>query len=357
MSANAQVFAAELIQGGASAIAAQAAGALVEGDEAIAARWSPRAFEHWKADLAGRLAYLAVAVRAGRPELFASHLRWSLRAFAAREVPADDLALAIDRVREAVLDALPPMAHDAVLRVLDAGAAVLEEPVDERPVGRLLGAHHAELGQRYMLALLEGDRDRASRLIMQAVEGGVSVPEIYAEVLGPVQQELGELWMAGDIHIGAEHFATETTRHVMSQLFPVIARTPKREGRVALAASVDGNQHDIGIRMVADLLEMDGWRPVYLGASVPAPDLVETAIDFGVDLVVLSAMLALHVDAAREAIAVFRECPQTCDLPIIVGGPAFADAPGLWAEIGADGFADRAAEIARVAERLIATRS
>ena len=357
MSAESQAFAAEFIQGGASAIAAQAAASLVENDTALAARWAPHAFEHWKADLAGRLAYLAVAVRAGRAELFASHLRWSTHAFAAREVPIDDLALAVDCLRDAVLESLPPAAHEAVLRVLDAGAAVLEEPAEQRPVGRALGAHHAELGQRYMLALLEGDRDRASRLIMEAAESGVSVPEIYAEVLGPVQRELGELWMAGDIHIGAEHFATETTRHVMSQLFPVIARTPKRAGRVVLASSVEGNQHDIGIRMVADLLEMDGWRPVYLGASVPAPDLVETAIDFGVTLVVLSATLALHIDAARETVALFRECPQTCDLPIIVGGPAFGDAPGLWAEIGADGFAERAGDIARIAERLIATRS
>lgn len=329
---------------------------MTDRDPSLAERWGLGAFAHWKADLADRLAYLATAVRAGRPELFASHVRWSAFAFRSRGVPIDDLRLAVESLGESAVDAMPPMAVPPVRAAVDAALAVLAQPMSDRPMGRSFDAEHAELSQRYMLALLEGDRDRASRLILEAVDGGLSVPEVYGKVLGPVQQELGELWMAGDLHIGAEHFATETTRHVMSQLFPVITRMPKREGRVALASSVEGNQHDIGIRMVADLLEMDGWRPVYLGASVPAPDLVETAIDFNVDVVVLSAMLALHIDATREAISAFRAHEQTRELPIIVGGPAFGDAPGLWAELGADGFADRAADIAGVAERLVANR-
>ena len=40
-----------------------------------------------------------------------------------------------------------------------------------------------------------------------------------------------------------------------------------------------GNAHEIGVRMVADRFEWEGWRVVYLGPSVPPEDLGQAAAD------------------------------------------------------------------------------
>jgi hypothetical protein len=36
-----------------------------------------------------------------------------------------------------------------------------------------------------------------------------------------------------------------------------------------VAACVSGELHEIGVRMLCDLLEMEGWNTIYLGANVP----------------------------------------------------------------------------------------
>ena len=119
------------------------------------------------------------------------------------------------------------------------------------------------LASTYLLALLEGDRRRASRMILNAVEQGHDVRELYLQVLLAAQAELGGLWMANEINVAEEHFASQTTRMVMAQLLPHASFRPPN-GKTMLAAAVAGNQHEIGLQAVADFFESSGptYRPV-----------------------------------------------------------------------------------------------
>ncbi|MDZ7776615.1 MAG: hypothetical protein U5L09_13885 [Bacteroidales bacterium] len=56
----------------------------------------------------------------------------------------------------------------------------------------------------------------------------------------------------------------------MSQLYPYIFNS-QRVGKSMVAATVGGELHEMGIRMVADFFEMEGWDTWYLGANAPAP--------------------------------------------------------------------------------------
>ncbi len=47
---------------------------------------------------------------------------------------------------------------------------------------------------------------------------GRSVGELYLNVLLPAQAELGRMWLAGEINVAEEHFASQATRMVMAQL-------------------------------------------------------------------------------------------------------------------------------------------
>src|SRR5262249_31800717 len=125
------------------------------------------------------------------------------------------------------------------------------------------------LGASYLLALLEGDRLHASRLITDAAKAGMPVSHNYLCVLWPLLKELGRMWELAEIDVAEEHFATATTGMVMAQLYPYLERK-KSNGRTVVAATVEGNQHELGVRMVADFFEMAGWRAVYLGSGVPA---------------------------------------------------------------------------------------
>jgi methanogenic corrinoid protein MtbC1 len=91
------------------------------------------------------------------------------------------------------------------------------------------------------------------------------------------------------------------------------------------------------LRAVADLYRLAGWRCLYLGANVPAPEIARAAGTFDVDLVVLNTTLATQLKALGEAIATIRRLAP--ERKILVGGLAFDGVPDLWRQLGADGYA------------------
>jgi methanogenic corrinoid protein MtbC1 len=122
--------------------------------------------------------------------------------------------------------------------------------------------------------------------------------------------------------------------------------------RSMLAAAVPGNAHDIGLRMVTDMFRLAGWRCLFLGANVPASEIANAAVSQDVDLVVLSATLATQLKELEHAIAMIRAAGARAR--ILAGGLAFADAPALWRQLGADGYASDLDAAVAAGERLVA---
>ena len=119
----------------------------------------------------------------------------------------------------------------------------------------------------------------------------------------------------------------------------LLANAPRRErnGRTIIAAAVQGNTHDVGVRMIADTFEMDGWRSIYLGANIPAADLASAVADFGGELVAISAALPTQLQTVADTIELLRRCTHNGPTPrIIVGGCALAGIEDLWERLGAD---------------------
>lgn len=219
-----------------------------------------------------------------------------------------------------------------ITQYLDAAIREFRSAPDHVPSTLSVATPQGKLAAQYLLAVLEGDRHRACRLIFEPVQSGtLSIREAYLEVLQPVQVELGRLWHMNESTVAEEHFCTATTQMLMSQLALHMPRAP-RHGKTVVAASVEHNAHDLGIRMIADFLEMDGWKAVYLGASVPPDDLALAVVDFSADLLCLSAGISPQLTAVTESIAAVRRGPfgvhhpRSDSVKILVGGLAFTTA-------------------------------
>src|ERR1035438_10652252 len=86
--------------------------------------------------------------------------------------------------------------------------------------------------------------------------------------------------------------------------------------------------------MLCDLLEMEGWNTIYLGANVPTAGIVDVLRDLHSNILAVSASMTFHIRAVREVIAAVRlASPAT---RILVGGYAFKIASSLWRDVGAD---------------------
>jgi methanogenic corrinoid protein MtbC1/DNA-binding XRE family transcriptional regulator len=153
----------------------------------------------------------------------------------------------------------------------------------------------------YLKTLLEGNDEAAQDLIDRLVQDGLTSPEIYLHVLAPAMERIGDLWCDGHINAAHEHLATQITLAQMEKMRSFMSPAPL-SGPRALIACAQCEQHLIGARMAADLFMLDGWRVDFLGADVPASNLVELVDERRPHVVGLSVTLKQNLKYAWRAI-------------------------------------------------------
>ena len=241
------------------------------------------------------------------------------------------------RLREEVLSGRVAQLEKQVVGVLSSVTLANDDSSFLDP-----GQPLAELARQYLSALLRYDRHPASALVLEAVKNQVSIKEIYCHVFAPCQYEIGRLWQSNVVSVAQEHYCTASTQLIMSQLYPYIFSLDRTLRGTIVASCVSGELHEMGARMLCDLLEMEGWNTIYLGANVPTAGIVDVLRDSHSDILALSASMTVHIPAVREVIAAVRLAnPAT---RILVGGYAFKIAPNLWRDVGADYWTKDAAD-------------
>ena len=205
------------------------------------------------------------------------------------------------------------------------------------------------VAREYVDLLRDADRRAAIDLVLRAAAKH-PVEQIYTGVLQEAQYEVGRLWEANEISVAQEHYSTAVTQLVMSLLYPRISETPKTRGTFA-GVCVEGELHEVGIRMVCDLFELRGWQSFYLGSSMPSTEVLHFLEEKRPDVIGISAIYEANVESARQLIARLRAVIAS-SVRILAGGRPFVRYPELWREIGADGSAADAAGSVETAEKL-----
>ena len=171
-------------------------------------------------------------------------------------------------------------------------------------------------GDHFASVLLAGDRPGALACAREAFARGVD--HLYEDVVQPALVRLGELWVRNEITIAEQHVATALAQSVLGALYPEFPWPPP--GPRALIACVAGEHHELGARMVADLLTLDGWDGTFLGADVPDAALLDRVAQTRPGLVVLSLTMAPRRRALAPLVAELRRQPSSPK--ILVGGSA-----------------------------------
>lgn len=210
----------------------------------------------------------------------------------------------------------------------------------------------APVAHDYLDLLLSARRREAENLVLKTVDSGADIRDIYLHVFQPVQYEVGRLWQINKVSVAQEHFCTAATQMVMARLFPQILSTP-RSGNSLVACCVGGELHELGIRMVSDFFEMDGWNTYYLGASTPDADVAHAIHQNGANLLCISVTMPFNVHLAAKLIRTVRDNAQNTPVKILTGGFPFNANPNLYAEIGADAMATNALEAVRIGTELV----
>jgi MerR family transcriptional regulator, light-induced transcriptional regulator len=319
----------------------------------LAVRYGPIGREKCLQDANYHLAYLADAMSAETPALFGNYVAWAKVMLGKRNIPEEDLARHLELTRTMLRETLAGDTGALAVEYVSAGLAQLQSfPVD-LPTCLSEDALHAGLAFEYLAALLKGERHVASKLVVDAAAAGTPVREIYLHVFQAAQYEVGRLWQINEITVAQEHYCTAAAQLIMSQLYPYVFASEKTEGTL-VATCVAGDLHEIGIRMVTDFFEMDGWNTYYLGASTPAQAVVDTVVQHQAQVLAISATILGGLRGVDELIHRVRAQPACRDVKILVGGYPFLVAPELWERVGADGTAANAQDAIALAGRLAA---
>ena len=200
-----------------------------------------------------------------------------------------------------------------------------------------------DLARSYLSLLLQHRSRDAFDAVEARLDAGLSIRDLYLKVFQPVQREVGRLWESRQLSIAQEHYITTATQVVMSKLYAYVVASP-RIGKTFVAACVGDQLHEMGMRMVADFVEMEGWDTVYLGSNLRLNEIPQAVIDNRADALGLSATLPNHVDDIRDLVSRLRADVKTRGVHVIVGGYAFGDGRADWSTTGANSFARDANE-------------
>ncbi len=306
---------------------------------ALAAAYGPKQRDAALRDAVYNLSFLLEAAADDSPGLFAEYVAWLHPLLERYGVSADHLTVHLECLGEVLRERLPAEAAARVEPCLRAGILRLGKGV--RPPESFLGVGGGVLeglARLYLTALLKGDRRTARRLVLASLEGGTDLREVYLGVFQRCQWELGRLWQLNQVSVAQEHYCTAATQLIMSELYPRVFER-ERTGRTLVAASVEGELHEMGVRMVSDFLEMEGWDTYYLGAGTPLSGLIDALAERKADALALSATMTFHVGRVEAVVRAVRERLEFDRLQILVGGLPFNLDPDLWRKVGADGTA------------------
>lgn len=199
---------------------------------------------------------------------------------------------------------------------------------------------------------------RVARIWVEAVRARGASPEmIFLELLAPAARRLGELWEADLCDFTQVTLGLWRIQQVVHELAPSFRNDVQfaPSGRRVLLSAAPGDQHTLGLLMVAEFFRHSGWE-VCAGASGHSLDLVQAVQAERFDVLGFSVGSEARLEALKRLIAAVRAASSNPDLIVMVGGPIFVEHPEWVALVGADATATDAKDAVRRADEMVPLR-
>ena len=205
--------------------------------------------------------------------------------------------------------------------------------------------------QEVYSAVVNGNASEVKEKVQAALDNGVEAETILNNGLIAAMKEVGQLFEDGEYFVPEMLISARAMQAGMSVLRPILVdQDIKPVGKVVIG-TVKGDLHDIGKNLVSMMLEGSGFQMIDIGTDVSPEKFLEAINEHKPDIVGMSALLTTTMMNIPKTISYLAEQGVRNKIKIIIGGAPvsqkFAD------EIGADGFAPDASQVAAVAKRLM----
>ena len=205
------------------------------------------------------------------------------------------------------------------------------------------------LSQRLFDAIVGGKALLAQSLVEEELRAGAEPLALVSETMIPAMDEVGKLFQEEEFFVPELLLSARAMKAAMEPLRPLLAAKGAKPAGVVVAGAVKGDLHDIGKNLVVSMLEGAGFQVVDLGADVTPEAFVEAIRERRPQIVCLSALLTVTMEAMRTTIAAIEAAGLRGDVKILVGGAPLSERYAR--EIGADGYGATATDAVALARR------
>lgn len=183
--------------------------------------------------------------------------------------------------------------------------------------------------------LLEGKKEDARQLILDICNMGVPIDDIYYNILEKTLIEIGDLWGKGKVDVWKEHYVSENILDIMRDIKSFYEKE-KNIKKSVIALTASGELHNIGLKMISDLLELEGYKVTYLGVNVPTLSLLNAIESENPKVIAISVTMEYNIDSSKNMIEAIRSKFRDKAPIIIIGGRAFLNIKDVCSVTGAD---------------------
>jgi len=191
-----------------------------------------------------------------------------------------------------------------ISRLARLGEAELDQILGPGAPGSPDGSPQQSLGAQIIAAAADYRPEDCDRLLAMAL-ALLPVSQVVIDVLAPALVEVGERWHRGQFSIAQERIVSSAVRKQLSSVLDTYSRIAS--GPLMVLSTPAGERHELGILMCALLAASRNIRCHYLGADLPAEDLVTYATRVRADVLALSVVSGANATAALDELARLAE--------------------------------------------------
>ena len=202
-------------------------------------------------------------------------------------------------------------------------------------------------------AVEEYDADLAETAAKEALSAGLDPIEAIQLGLSKGMNTISELFDEGEVFVPQILLAAEAFERAVAVLTADISMEDKAKATVGkvLIHTVQGDIHDVGKNIVKTMLAASGFEVIDLGRDVPVDVVIAKVKELKVDIVAGSALMTTTMPSQRDIVKGLEEEGIRGNVKCMFGGAPVS--PEWVDQIGADGYAENAAEAIKIAKELV----
>jgi methylmalonyl-CoA mutase cobalamin-binding domain/chain len=183
--------------------------------------------------------------------------------------------------------------------------------------------------------IVDLDDENIAGVVQSQLDAGVE-PQDLLKALTAGMDEVGRRYETDEYFLSELVLAGETMKAAFEVLKPHLKSEELGDKTPIVAATVAGDNHDIGKNILLSMLLSAGFEVIDLGVDTPAEEIVKAVKESGAKVLALSALLTMTMKEISTVDEALRQAGLRDKVKIIAGGaPLNLE---LAKELGADDY-------------------